>query len=450
MEKKPKTIFIDCTATFNAGHNTGIQRVVRQIIHNSTTLSRTSGIPCIPIVFAFGQVWSIDTLPISNPDDLSQISDRFAKRFKLQMISAFKSIESLLPEGKLKYIFKKIAGKILGAARSLWLTTILFISFLSLMFKTSHRVTISNEDMIIAVDAFWTFDIVKYLEKYKKRGVFIVMLIYDLIPVTHPDFIDDLDNNMSFTSNLKRMLLLSDGFIAISKSVKDEVIDYINDNTIFTDKRITADYFYLGADIKDTKSTNGQMEKLRIWPKELWTDDVYLMVGTIEPRKGHTFVLDAFEKMWSQGSNDKLFIVGRIGWKCTELMERIKKSPFIGDKLFMFHDINDSELIYCYEHATALIFASYVEGFGLPLVEAMGKGLPVISSDIQVFKEIGKDYPVYFSHNSIDTLIEALSKVTEKSSDKRGWITWDESVNTLLNKALDMYARSAKGLDNSV
>ncbi|MEM8119924.1 glycosyltransferase, partial [Morganella morganii] len=98
---------------------------------------------------------------------------------------------------------------------------------------------------------------------------------------------------------------------------------------------------------------------------------VFLMVSTIEPRKNHGYLLDAFERAWAQGSQARLCIAGRIGWKCEALVERVRQHPELNKRLFMFNDLSDKSLEYAYSHAASLVFPSYVEGFGLPLVEAM-------------------------------------------------------------------------------
>lgn len=124
---------------------------------------------------------------------------------------------------------------------------------------------------------------------------------------------------------------------------------------------------------------------------------VYLAVGTIEPRKNHEYLLDAFELAWGAGSEARLCIIGRIDWKREALLKRICEHAEFGRRLFMFNEISDSGLQYAYGHAKALVFSSHDEGFGLPLVEAMQRGLPVMGSDIPVFHEIGGDYMAYFA-----------------------------------------------------
>ena len=110
------------------------------------------------------------------------------------------------------------------------------------------------------------------------------------------------------------------------------------------------------------------------------------MVGTIEPRKGHAVALTAFEKLWDEGSADELWIAGRRGWHVENLVERIKRHPQYNRKLRWVDSPNDDQLGSLYRQAAAVILASYAEGFGLPIVEAMRFGKPVIVSDLPVFR----------------------------------------------------------------
>jgi len=148
-----------------------------------------------------------------------------------------------------------------------------------------------------------------------------------------------------FSAYTDRLLSISDGVIGISKAVRSDVMDYIERKNGQAYKNMVVDYFYLGADLEGEVGVEKKADNIRTWPDGLWErGEVYLMVGTIEPRKGYGFVLDAFEKMWSEGSDARLLIVGRVGWMCGDLMARFKDSPHRDSRLFVFHDINDDEL----------------------------------------------------------------------------------------------------------
>jgi alpha-1,2-rhamnosyltransferase len=169
--------------------------------------------------------------------------------------------------------------------------------------------------------------------------------------------------------------------------------------------------------------------------------NVYLVVGTIEPRKNHRRILDVFDRLWSEGSESSVLIVGRLGWLSDDVAKRIRTHREFGRRLFWLPAASDTELDHAYRHASALIFASCCEGFGLPLVEAMQYGLPVLASDIEVFREIGGEYPHYFDVDDERSLYEAVRGFESRAGSgerlqrqPQPWLSWAESARMLLEK----------------
>ncbi len=122
-----------------------------------------------------------------------------------------------------------------------------------------------------------------------------------------------------------------------------------------------------------------------------------LMVGTVEPRKGHAQVLDAFEHLWAQGRDVTLVIAGREGWNVASLAERLHGHPEAGGRLIWLTAVSDAELAGLYGNLGGLIMASEAEGFGLPLVEAAHYGMPILARDLLVFREVAGQAATYFS-----------------------------------------------------
>ena len=142
---------------------------------------------------------------------------------------------------------------------------------------------------------------------------------------------------------------------------------------------------------------------------------IFLMVGTIEPRKGHTLVLDTFEQLWMQGSGDKLCIVGKPGWNMDAFMLRLRTHPEAGARLLLLDHAPDGILQEAYQRSDALIQASAGEGFGLPLIEAGQHGKPVLCSAIPVFHEVGENHALYFTRT-----VEGLSQCIRFFDDHCG------------------------------
>src|SRR5690606_19013469 len=113
-------------------------------------------------------------------------------------------------------------------------------------------------------------------------------------------------------------------------------------------------------------------------------------------------------------------------------------------QLFMFNQINDKGLEYAYANARALVFPSHVEGFGLPLVEAMQRGLPAMASDIPVFREVGRDFMVYFDLTTPQSLANQVMQFESsgkfpslKPISDWQWIGWSEASQQLIDGTLE-------------
>jgi glycosyltransferase involved in cell wall biosynthesis len=194
------------------------------------------------------------------------------------------------------------------------------------------------------------------------------------------------------------------------------------------------EWFHLGADIAATAPSRSLPPGAETVLGQLGARKSFLMVGTLEPRKGHAEVLDAFERLWAEGHDLSLVIVGRQGWKVETLIRRLAVHPEKGRRLFWLADVSDEYLERLYAAATCLIAASYAEGFGLPLIEAAQHGLPVIARDIPVFREVAGDHACYFSDDLAATLTQWLllhETGQHPRTEAMSWRSWRESAARL-------------------
>jgi len=124
-------------------------------------------------------------------------------------------------------------------------------------------------------------------------------------------------------------------------------------------------------------------------------DRYLLFVGTIEPRKNLTRLLAAFETIHAERLSDGLVIVGKRGWLYDDFFARLEQSPLKDAVLFPGY-VMDEDLPAVYAGAQALVFPSLCEGFGLPVLEAMACGTPVVSSNASSIPEVGGEAALYF------------------------------------------------------
>jgi glycosyltransferase involved in cell wall biosynthesis len=173
------------------------------------------------------------------------------------------------------------------------------------------------------------------------------------------------------------------------------------------------------------------------------------MVGTVEPRKGYTQVLEAFEHLWLKGIEVNLVIAGREGWKdlpaemrrdIPAIVQRLRSHTQSGKRLFWLEDVSDEYLEKLYSASISLIAASYGEGFGLPLIEAAQHRLPVIARDIPVFREVAGEHACFFDTRDSAQLAESLLRWMDLYKQNRHplsvdmpWQTWKKSALQLLD-----------------
>jgi glycosyltransferase involved in cell wall biosynthesis len=162
------------------------------------------------------------------------------------------------------------------------------------------------------------------------------------------------------------------------------------------------------------------------------------MVGTLEPRKGHLQVLDAFECLWKEDKPINLVIAGKKGWMVDDLVERLSGHSELNKRLFWLQCISDEYLERVYAESTCLIAASYGEGFGLPLIEAAQYKLPIIARDIPVFREVAGEHAYYFPFEDTQELVSSIKDWLEQyeigehpKSKKLPWLTWGQSSKQL-------------------
>ncbi|MGJ0507974.1 MAG: glycosyltransferase family 4 protein [Methylocystis sp.] len=297
------------------------------------------------------------------------------------------------------------------------------------------EIAIAPGDRFLTLADSWNaFDeLAPVFDRVRAGGGEIVTCVFDLIPELHPYACHE-STPPRYRAWLRRALVESDAFLAISRTVAEELADHVAAKRLPHRPGLKIGWFHLGADLATPPA---------IHPREAIAAAVsgdapaFLMVGTIEPRKGHRVALDAFEALWARGVDARLVIVGRRGWLEEALVASIERHGEKGRRLFWFSDADDSELAFLYERARALILPSYAEGFGLPIVEAARRGRIVICSDIPVFREVGREGAVYVPVNDPAALAGAIEDVLagKLTSDPRQAlnVAWADAARRIVD-----------------
>lgn len=279
----------------------------------------------------------------------------------------------------------------------------------------------------------------KTLSKMRALGVKIHFIVYDLIPILNSEYFMSPADAARDHARWLTVAANSDSLIGISASVAHQIEDWLKSD--YQQKHLPeVKWFHLGADILNSRPTTGiSLEDADILNK---TNDStrFLMVGTLEPRKNHSLVLESFEQLWQQGSQVSLIIVGKEGWGVEKLISRLNNHPMKNKRLFWLNNASDEFLQTLYKQSSCLIAASTAEGFGLPLIEASQHELDIIASDIAVFREVAKEHALYFESNNAASLTYTIvqwldlkeNQLQPRSSDL-SWKTWRESAQDLID-----------------
>lgn len=254
------------------------------------------------------------------------------------------------------------------------------------------------------------------LAALKRQGVRFWFLIHDTLPLTHPYWfaramVRRFHNWMAVIGTL------AEGFFCVSAQAEADLRSVLV-GRYDINRSFETHVIPMGWDVSSSRPSQGLPPAFDNLASQLSRDPVILMVGTIEPRKGHIDVLSAMEALWNKGFSANLVIVGSPGWHTEKLQKIIRRHRYNGTKLFWLQGISDEALSQLYTICTGVIMASYAEGFGLPLAEAIGYGKPVLARDIEVFRTHADKGVTYFDRRaSAQSLASAIARWLEKRAN---------------------------------
>jgi len=282
----------------------------------------------------------------------------------------------------------------------------------------------------------------QYLSAIRLSGTKVYFVVYDLLPIFFPNAFPSAAefNHRQWLLEISKF----DGIICISKAVADDYRRWAKSNIPDLPKQFDIAWFHLGADIENSVPTTGLPTNASEVISKISAQPSFVMIGTLEPRKGYGQTLPAFEKLWANGVMVNLVIIGKKGWMVDELVSHIQNHPALNKRLFWLDSISDEYLDQIYSASTCLIAASDGEGFGLPLIEAARRHVPIIARDIAVFKEVAGEHAFYYTANkpedmtlAIEVWLDLYTKGAHPKSDQMPWLTWQQSAQSVLKTLLN-------------
>ena len=232
----------------------------------------------------------------------------------------------------------------------------------------------------------------------------VIITIYDTVFFSAPETMGD----MKAISEYKYAAERSDLIITISKSAKSDIIKHFN----IDEKKIRI--VSPGIDLQKYSYNYTDMELESIRKKYNLPQKYILYLGTIEPRKNIERIVKAFKKYKKEVSDDlKLVIVGKKGWKYDNIMKLIESME---TDIIITGYIDEDDKIPIYKLAQIFVFPSLYEGFGMPVLEAMASGTPVITSNTSSLPEVAGDAGILVDALNENEIFEAYRKIL---SDKK-------------------------------
>ena len=290
--------------------------------------------------------------------------------------------------------------------------------------------------MIIDFNPVQPVEYWKTLNEWQKNGCKIISCVYDLVYEKYPQYVADPEAVKLLSRWLRHATSKFDGLICISKTVENELQEWIRINRI-KNESLRTDFFHLGADFL-SKEENGLEDSSDAFfeKTKIIGEYVFLAVSTIEPRKGYAELVESFERAMEFGAKANLVIVGRLGWKYDEIVHKIVNSKYYNKSIFWFSDCDDEILNALYHVSDCFVTSSYYEGFGLGIIEASNRGLPLLMRDIPINREVANDKGLYFETGT--DLVDCILRICDDSKvdvnqNKINALTWENSVGMAWN-----------------
>ncbi|MDO5759198.1 MAG: glycosyltransferase, partial [Rhodobacterales bacterium] len=302
-------------------------------------------------------------------------------------------------------------------------------------------IDVFQEDLFLVVDLDFDHNDVRRqnFDRFRDAGAEVWHVVHDLLPVQLPQYFSEKDT--SRFADWLDVVRSCDGTICVSEATAGSLRVWFGEHDAPKKPLPRIRRFHLGADIGNSVPTSGLPTDAAELLAKFGERPTFLMVGTVEPRKGHTQTLKAFEQLWADEVQANLVIVGKEGWHVKPLSKKLRTHPGNGDRLFWLNGISDEYLEQIYQTSDCLIAASEGEGFGLPLIEAAQHHLPIMARDIPVFREVAGAHATYFDGFEPEALaratwnwLSAHAAGQTIRSDSMPWLTWDQSAAMLLEK----------------
>jgi glycosyltransferase involved in cell wall biosynthesis len=221
-----------------------------------------------------------------------------------------------------------------------------------------------------------------YFKAIKRMGLQLLIVIHDLFPIDFPEY-SDARYSIQFRHNIRSSVEHAQGLICVSESTHHSLIRFIQTLNVITPPLVVA------------RLASGLSTQLVATDCPI-KGAYFVIISTIVARKNHLLLLQLWRKLVEKmGENaPKLVVIGKRSSECTSTLAMLERCETIKE-FIIEKQVSDQELANYLIHARALLFPTFAEGYGLPLIEALSHKVPVIASNLPIFHEIVGDIPDY-------------------------------------------------------
>lgn len=286
------------------------------------------------------------------------------------------------------------------------------------------------------IDVFWGTEHI--LPKLKKKNkVRLVLTVHDIALILHP-FWGAFKNSIVQNLFVKKSISNADDIICISEHTKIDIQAHCKSKG-----KITT--IYIGPSIDFTRGV-----PLRDFIFKFQDKKYFFYIGTIEPRKNLVNLIKAFNCFAMENPNIYLVIAGGKGWKTSAIYREFKSSHFQNRIVFLGY-VKQEEKNFLYQHCLGFVFPSFYEGFGMPVLEALYFGKPIITSNISSLPEVAGEnafycnpydyYSIAFQMKLVFKLsVSELDDINRENKKRFEFFSWEKCASQTL-KILTNYSR---------
>ena len=245
-----------------------------------------------------------------------------------------------------------------------------------------------------------------YIEMLRQQQVRPIIMVHDLIPITHPQYCRP-GEQQKHIARVRNAVRAASGIICNSQDTLDALRGLCHEAGWTLPVTAVA---LLAPDLPQTITTDRPV-----------AEPYFVFVSTIEPRKNHLLILRVWQQLAQRLGSfaPRLILIGQRGWDYRGVTGLLENSDVLKNRVTEISTCPDAELVNYLQHAQALLFPSFTEGFGMPVVEALALGVPVLASDLPVFREFAGHVPEYLPVADEPGWVAAITDYAAQQSLRR-------------------------------